>query len=81
MAYNHQEPPSQSCILKPDFDVQLQINDNMDKFHKTYHTNIQTHHVKAHQDTRKKGPLTWEETLNVMADDIAGQSMGKKKPP
>ena len=81
MAYNHQEPPSQVCVLKPDFYVQLQINDNMDKLHKTYYTNIQTHHVKAYQDTRKKGPLIWEETLNVMADDIAGESMGNKKPP
>ena len=81
LSYNQQARPSQSEMLKPDIDVQLEIQANMDRMYTRHHTTIQTHHVKAHQDDRKRGPLTWEETLNVMADDIAETSSNKKKPP
>ena len=79
--YNLQTKPSQADMMKPDIDVQLEIQANMDSLYTRHHTTVQTHHVKAHQDERKKGPLTWEEALNVMADGIAENSRNKKKPP
>ena len=37
-------------MLKPDIDVQLQIQDNLDKLYREYHAYINTNHVKGHQD-------------------------------
>ena len=81
LAYNQQAKPSQADMLKPDIDVQLEIQTNMDRMFSHHHTTIQTHHVRAHQDDRKKEPLTWEETLNVKADEVAETFEQEKRNP
>ena len=41
---------------------------------------IEVTHVKGHQDTKKQGTLTWEETLNVRADQLATMARFENKP-
>ena len=78
-AYNMQEKGSLLSMTLPDMDIQLQVQENLEKIFKDHHVTIQTKHVKGHQDrTGKK--LTWQETLNVKADSLADESKDARKP-
>ena len=79
MAYNRQERPSQGVILRPDMDVQLQIEDNVDTFFRVHHKIINTRYVKGHQDETGR-TLILAEKLNVMADELASESRYRTKP-
>ena len=76
-AFNAGEMLGPAQMLGPDIDVQLQIQENMDRIYKNFHVSITTLHVKGHQDRRKR-VLSWPERLNVMVDELAEQeSWGK----
>ena len=55
MAYNRQEHHSQGVMLRPEMDVQLQIENNVGTLFRVYHTTINTRHVKGHQDDTGEG--------------------------
>ena len=43
--------------------------------------NIMSSHVKGHQDRHPKHPLSWEETLNIRADELAEHARTTLKSP
>ena len=53
-AFNAGETLGPVQMLGPDIDVQLQIQENMDRIYKTFHVSITTLHVKGHQGRREK---------------------------
>ena len=74
------EHSSQKLMLLPDMDLQLQLEDNLEKLSNQHYVTPVTRHVRGHQDTKKKGDLLWQETLNVAADDAASSSECAPKP-
>ena len=78
-SYNTQTPQSLAHMMLPDMDIQLQIQENLDLMYKELHVSIQSHHVRGHQDKTKK-VMSWEEKLNVKADDLAAESKDALKP-
>ena len=77
--YNTQELPALAAIMSPDIDIQLQVQRNLTFLYETHHISIQTQHVRGHQDREKK-KMTWQESLNVMADKTASESRDRERP-
>ena len=71
---------TQKLMLIQDMDIQLQLEGTLDELNAKHHITIITHHVRGHQDKKKKGALTWPEKLNTIADDLASESEFTPKP-